>query len=270
MRLSYGEQISFDDINLSIGTIRKPRLKDISRIKFEKFDFYEAFLMLTPEMFFTKLVKDENADYWHSLSNNEKSELTMYDLIVKDGGLQESYTEIFNFFFVEHVKFTRDVFLLFEEEVEDIESLDSEYLKSIIRGVIHKGTFQEVLEIIQQVCCVYKEKSHEKPKFKNKLAEKLFKRMEKANEESKKKADLNLSLPNIISSVSCNHPSVNYTNIWKYTVFQLLDTFERMQLKAIYDMNSTRVSVWGDEKKTFEASLWYKNNYDKHGSTQND
>jgi len=30
---------------------------------------------------------------------------------------------------------------------------------------------------------------------------------------------------------------------------------------AIYEIDSTRVSVWGDEKKTFNASLWYKNHF---------
>jgi hypothetical protein len=32
----------------------------------------------------------------------------------------------------------------------------------------------------------------------------------------------------------------------------------------MFDIDSTRVSVWGDEKKTFNAALWYKNNYDKN------
>ena len=47
-------------------------------------------------------------------------------------------------------------------------------------------------------------------------------------------------------------------------MFQLLDAFNRMQMNSMYEIESTRVSVWGDEKKTFDASLWYKNNYDTH------
>ena len=77
-----------------------------------------------------------------------------------------------------------------------------------------------------------------------------------------KKADINLSIPNIISSISNMHPSLNYMNVWDLTVFQLLDAFNRLQANVMYDIDCTRVSVWGDEKKTFDVSLWYKNNYD--------
>ena len=48
------------------------------------------------------------------------------------------------------------------------------------------------------------------------------------------------------------------------TVFQLYDSFNRLQQNKMYDIDSTRVSVWGDEKKTFDFGLWYKNNYDNN------
>ena len=85
----------------------------------------------------------------------------------------------------------------------------------------------------------------------------------KKKEQETKKSDLNLTIPNIISSLANKHPSLNYVNIWDLTIFQLLDAFNRTQANSMYDIDSTRVSVWGDEKKTFDVSLWYKNNYDK-------
>lgn len=88
----------------------------------------------------------------------------------------------------------------------------------------------------------------------------MLKAKKKAQEN--KKADINLSIPNIISSVSNMHPSINYLNIWDLTIFQLLDAFNRLQANVMYNIDCTRVSVWGDEKKTFDVSLWYKNNYD--------
>ena len=75
-----------------------------------------------------------------------------------------------------------------------------------------------------------------------------------------KKSDPNLSLPNIISAVSNTHPTINPLNVWNLTVFQLLDSFTRLQSNKIYDINATSVSVWGDEKKQFDFSLWYKKN----------
>ena len=91
--------------------------------------------------------------------------------------------------------------------------------------------------------------------------EKILK--EKKQEKKKNKLDKNMTIPNIISALSNKHPSLNYTNIWDLTIFQLLDSFNRIQANSVYEIDSTRVSVWGDEKKTFDASLWYKNEYDK-------
>ena len=135
-----------------------------------------------------------------------------------------------------------------------------------VRGVIAKENFSEVIGLLQQICCIYnEEESLDDMKFKNNLARKLMEKMLKAKkkEQETKKSDLNLTIPNIISSLANKHPSLNYVNIWDLTIFQLLDAFNRIISNSIYDIDSTRVSVWGDEKKTFDVSLWYKNNYDK-------
>lgn len=102
-------------------------------------------------------------------------------------------------------------------------------------------------------------------KFKNSAARKIYEKLLSAQKKEKKrrKADINLSLPNIISAVSNCHPTINPINVWDLTLFQLFDTFNRMRANKIYEIDSTRVSVWGDEKKTFDIALWYKNEYDK-------
>lgn len=135
-----------------------------------------------------------------------------------------------------------------------------------VRGAIAKDNFSQVMSLLQQICCIYnEEESLDDMKFKNNLARKLMEKMLKAKkkEQEAKKSDLNLTIPNIISSLANKHPSLNYVNIWDLTIFQLLDAFNRTQANSMYDIDSTRVSVWGDEKKTFDVSLWYKNNYDK-------
>jgi hypothetical protein len=121
--------------------------------------------------------------------------------------------------------------------------------------------------LIQQVCCIFEddEEPEENMKFKNSAARKIYEKLLSAQkkEKKRKKADINLSLPNIISAVSNCHPTINPINVWDLTLFQLFDTFNRMRANKIYDIDSTRVSVWGDEKKTFDIALWYKNEYDK-------
>lgn len=265
MRLDYGTQLSPVPITLSIGTLRKPTLKEISQITFDRFSFYEFFLKLSPETYYTKLRTENDGEaYWSSLTEEERDKITIYDIIREDEQIRNTYVEIFNFFFVETVIYQEGFFILLKENTA-IDKLD-EIKREQVRGAIAKDNFSQVLSLLQQICCIYnEEESLDDMKFKNNLARKLMEKMLKAKkkEQETKKSDLNLTIPNIISSLANKHPSLNYLNIWDLTIFQLLDAFNRIQANSMYDIDSTRVSVWGDEKKTFDVSLWYKNNYDK-------
>ena len=262
MRFDYGTMFSPEPITLSIGgRLIKPTLRQIAKITFNRFNLYEMFLKCTPEDYYTKVLQESGKELWDAIPKDQKDSLTMYDLIIRDEHLQTFYSEIFEFFFEEHVCFMEGFFILFEGDFEQ----KTEIPLDNIHGVISDKTFPQVLEAIQQVCCIYdKEEDVEEQRFKNALAKKLFEKMRKAAKEqaAKKKADLNLTIPNIISSVSARHPSINPINVWDLTVFQLLDQFARLQGDAAYDIDKTRVSVWGDEKKQFDPTRWYKNNYD--------
>lgn len=265
MRLDYGTQLSPVPITLSIGTLRKPTLKEISQITFERFSFYEFFLKLSPETYYTKLRKENDGEaFWDSLTEEEKDKITIYNIIEEDEKIRSTYVEIFNFFFVETVIYQEGFFILLKENtvIDNPDKIKREQ----VRGAIAKDNFSQVMSLLQQICCIYnEEESLDDMKFKNNLARKLMEKMLKAKkkEQEAKKSDLNLTIPNIISSLANKHPSLNYVNIWDLTIFQLLDAFNRTQVNSMYDIDSTRVSVWGDEKKTFDVSLWYKNNYDK-------
>lgn len=265
MRLDYGTQLSPVPITLSIGTLRKPTLKEISQITFDRFSFYEFFLKLSPETYYTKLRKENDGEaFWDSLTEEEKDKITIYNIIEEDEKIRSTYVEIFNFFFVETVIYQEGFFILLKENTA-IDNPDK-IKREQVRGAIAKDNFSQVMSLLQQICCIYnEEESLDDMKFKNNLARKLMEKMLKAKkkEQETKKSDLNLTIPNIISSLANKHPSLNYVNIWDLTIFQLLDAFNRTQANSMYDIDSTRVSVWGDEKKTFDVSLWYKNNYDK-------
>lgn len=215
---------------------------------------------MTPERFFTKF-KEDGQEYWDSLSEERQDTITMYDLLMDDPALQDTYVEIFDFFFVEQVIFKEGLFIILKQSIEK----DADIIAENVRGVIHDKTFSQILDLLQQICCIHeKEMAIEDMKFKNNMARKLYEKMLKAQkkERENKKADINMSLPNIISSVSNVHPSINPLNVWDLTVFQLLDSFNRLQVNSMFKIDCTRVSVWGDEKKTFDAALWYKNHYD--------
>ena len=85
-------------------------------------------------------------------------------------------------------------------------------------------------------------------------------------QETKKKekqATIDVSVPNVISSTAAKSAGLNIINIWDATLFQLYDQFSKTQNDDIHYLNSVRVAVWGDEKNTYDHTLWYKNNYDK-------
>ena len=265
-RLDYGTQISFDPIRLSIGTIKKPTLADISdteKMGFEKFKFMEFLAKMTPEDYYTKLLEGENGvEKWKSIPEKTRDNLTLFDLIVTDNQLQKLYLELFNFFFEETVIYVNGYIIILQNGSENkpIDELQQED----IRGLLVKELLPGVLSIIQQICGIYSEEDDvENMVFKNERVKQKYLRAKKAQREQAKKADNNLTIPNIISSVCGRHPSINYTNVYELTICQLLDTFSRMQNNMVYDLDATRVSVWGDEKKTFNFALWYKNIYDK-------
>lgn len=266
IRFDYGTLLSPSPIELSIGTLIKPRLKDISDsskgMSFDKFNYFEVILKLSPETFYTKLKGEEGKKYWKSLSEEEQEDMTLYQIVMKEKQLLETFTEIFNFFFEENVIFEQGYFVLLKKGVKFSNNLTQDD----IVGVISEDLFPQVINAIQQICCIDdKEDFVDESQFRNKRALKLFYRMRKAAKKAQKerKSDINFTLPNIISSVSNRHPTINPINIWDLTVFQLLDAFNRLQTNSMYDIDSTRVSVWGDEKKTFNASLWYKNDFDR-------
>ena len=266
MKLSYGTQISPFPIPLSMGTLRKPKLRDIAdprgqlKMSFEKFYFYEFLITMTPEEFFTQVDFEVGKDFWDSLSDEEKQSITIYELINTNNTLARYFMEIFDFFFEEEVLFVDGVFV-FANPQKDY-SVETPQRKDIV-GVIDSNNFSEVLYLIQQVCCIAPEEE-EIPKFKNKIAERIYYQIKNAEKAQKKKADRNMTLPNIVSKVSARHSSLNYTNIWDLTIFELLDNFATLRETAIYEIEQTRVAVWGDEKKTFDAARWYKNDFDKH------
>lgn len=270
MKFDYWTLLNPYPIKLSIGTLRKPKLREIaydakSNMCFDEYSFYEYLLKLTPETYYTQLKGEEGQKYWNALLDDEKLDIELYDVVLKEKDLRNRYVDIFNFFFLEEVKFHNEsVFILIDPDIKKNDE-DALYADDKVLGVIHRKIFNEVLNAIQQICCIAdKEENVEELKFKNNYAKKLYLKMQKAaqKERERKKVDKNFSLPNLISAVSNMHTSINPINVWELTVYQLMDAFNRLQRNAIYDIDANRVSFWGDEKKTFNPALWYKNEFD--------
>lgn len=260
MKLDYGDLLSPIPIKLSIGTVKHPTLKEIFQLSYEKFVFFEFFLKMNPELFFQELGDESQKTYWNGLSDMEKEKITLFMLIIAEKNLQQIYSEVLNFFFLETVIYNEEnnCFIITNENNE-------------ICGMIIPENFNEIIYILQQICCIQSDESNDKSKmkFKNSMAQKIYEKIHSAEIEKQKnkKIDWNNTLPNIISAVANVHPSLNCFNIWDLTLFQLMDSFYRLKADRYYQIESTRVSVWGDEKNTFDSTIWYKNRQD--GSDKN-
>lgn len=171
MRLDYGTILCPEPITLSVGTIKNPKLKEIAKLGFDKFGYFEFLLKMNPEVFYTKVKGDDGKNYWDTLTDEEKEQAILYDVIVNDDKLVNVYVEIFNFFFVESVIFRDGFFILLKEDIED----ETEINADNIRGVIAKDNMPQVLGLLQQICCVYEDNEDVSDlKFKNDLARKMY------------------------------------------------------------------------------------------------
>ena len=264
MKLDYGTMTSPRPIRLSICTIHKPTIDMVWDIGFDTLGLYESFLSMTPELYFTKINPDAGKVRWEPLSNEERDSMSLYSIVITDESLRGIYTELFRFFIEEPVLYEQGFFIILNSGVDPL----GDITKDDIKGAITEALFPQVLNVLKQICGMAVDEEEPDPsqiKFKNEKARKLFEKMHKASKRQKKeeKHDPNLTLPNIISAVATRHPSINYTNIGQLTIYQVMDCFDRLRNDAFYEIDKTRVSVWGDEKKTFKPDAWYKNEYDK-------
>lgn len=269
MRLDYYTLLCPVPISLSIGTIKQPTLIDIGKLTYPRFKIYQAYLKLTPRAYYESINPEQGKKDWEILTDEQKQEVTLYDVIIVEEPVRYYFLEIFNFFFVERVIFAEDIFWILKTDDYETPMDEIELTKDNVKGAITYDTLSDVLDILQQVCCMKSSDplDEEKPKFKNAKAKKLYEKMLKAKEDDKKEKEfedfVNLTLGNIVSSTAAKSMNLNIINIWDATLFQLYDQFRRAQTDDAHYMNAVRVAVWGDEKNQFDPALWYKNTYDK-------
>lgn len=267
MKIDYFTMLSPEPISLSIGTIRHPTLRSISKLTFNKFTKYQLYLKMTAKDFCKYYSEQDDKSLLSGLADDEIDKISLYDILLLKDDVRQMYLEIFNYFFIERVIFVEGIFLILNKDKYSEIVLD-ELEKKDLHGIINADTFLDVIDLLQQVCCIKSKDPLEevKPVFKNKKAERLYEKMLKANQEKQKKKNIDdlksFSLPNIISSVASKSFGLNIINIWDATLFQIYDQFDRLRQDDAHYINSVRISVWGDEKNQFDESLWYKNNYD--------
>ena len=251
MKLDYSILISPYPFCLNkVGSIKSPTLKEIFApdVTYQGYVMYLSILLMTPQDYIKKY-NILQPPWYHSLSDEEKDRLSMFDLIRDDKYLQSAFSIIFNFFLTEQVIWNQEdcLFLTFKDE-------------SLV-GEVNKDNFSELCDIILQRCCIENPEINTAPaKVTSRKAMQILKKLQNGREKlaQKSKADKCLELPNIISSVAVKSNSINFANIWDLTVYQLMEQFKREQMSVYFDIQKMSVAAYGNEKHTFKGDEWFK------------
>lgn len=250
MKLDYYDLISPVPFTIqNVGSLKPYTLRDIAKLTYRVYSTYIALLNISPKDYCTKANPDLTA-WYEGLPEDQRSQLDMYDIAVSSSDMQRSFSAILDFFFLETVIYhpTKDAFLLLGDE-------------SVVTGMINKSNYTEICSIILQFNHIQARDDVNLSKVKNQKGLKRYLEMQKQKENHrvKPRSDSNLDLGNIISSVCAMHNSINYTNVWDMTIYQLWDTFVRLRNLDVYVTSRTAVSVWGDKDNKFDFNSWFKN-----------
>ncbi|MCI9238297.1 hypothetical protein AALA13_17545 [Lachnospiraceae bacterium 50-23] len=250
MKLDYFDLISPNPFPiLGVGSIKPCTLRDIAALSYRAYSTYIALLGISPQTYCTQVQPQLN-DWYQTLSEDDRTMLGMYDIAVSSPGTQVSFSILLDSFFLENVRYDpeQDAFLLTKED-------------GSITGRIQKNNYSLVCDIILQFNHIDTKTNINLAKVKNKKGLARYMEMQKKKNQArtKPKTDSNLELGNIISAVCARHNSINYTNVWDMTVYQLWDTFARLRSNDVYECGKTAVSVWGDKEHKFDFNSWYKN-----------
>lgn len=239
MKMDYADLLSPFSFYLDgIGHICSPRLKDIwnPKVTWKGYQTYLALLLMTPQTYC-------------------RPDVPIFDILRSDTRLQLSYAEMFTFFFEEKVLWndTNRIFFTYKKD----KTKDA----SIPVGMIHPDNFSEVCDVILQRCGITRRDTEaDISRVKNRRAMEILKKIQEGRRNTSEPSgqDRDLELPNLITAVAVKSNSINFTNIWDLTVFQLYEQFKKEQSNVYFDIQKMTVAAYGNNKHSFKGNEWYK------------
>lgn len=278
MKLQYFDLLSPNPIKIEqVGGIISPKLKDISSIGMNTYQYYLTIILLDVKTYFSMIGQQEQ---YEVLPDEDKVKFNIFDLLTGNQQSIDLLLDVLNFFICEKVSYSveHEGFIVYEEtERQEVEELNlwkrllncfrkhkqntntSIKVEKNVIGLITKENYSFVCDAICQRNCV-KYKQEDLSKVKSKKALEIMKKIQKGKSEmaKQKKTDKNMELGNIISAVANKSQSLNEINIWDLTIFQLWDCFARLSNNSIYDIQSMSVAAWGNKDNYFDATAWFK------------
>lgn len=246
MKLSYFDLLSPDPVSIpNAGSIVSPRLRDISRIGYQTYQYYLSILLMDRQTYFSLLGKEEE---YNALPETEKDQIILFERIVADRQSAALLENILNFFILEEVLYSpADHAFLVQENGSTI-------------GIISSENYDQIADLIRQLNYIQPNPAIDPGRTKSKKAREIMRKLQKGRAEKNKqgKADKNMELGNIISAVANKSESLNILNIWDLTVFQIWDCFSRLSQNSIYAIQSMSVAAWGNKDHYFDAASWFQ------------
>ena len=253
MKLEYFDLLSPVPIHIeNVGNVKPPTLRDIASISYYTYSLYLSIMVMTPESFFTDLLRQE--EYYKNIPDSEKVNLNMFELLTANPDICQLIEKALDFFIEGTLLYDKDRsgFLVFDSDDEEEQ----------VTGIITKQNWTEITGMIAQLNFLNIDSPSDLSKVKSQKARERLLKMEQLRPK-KNKPNENLDLANIISAVAGKSENLNLITIWDLTVYQLWDTFKRLNNNHMLGMQSMSVSVWGDKDNRYEADAWYKNYHNK-------
>lgn len=220
-----------------IGSVRCPTLRDIRKITYQIFSLYLNLLIISLDDYLKAYGLKEKYDL---LPDEEKSKNELFNLLLY--GNTKLLYDLLNFFLIDDFEFNQetgeiDIFYLTDE-------------KRGVKGHLNSQNFNLFREELKCILGINDSEDPE-PKFKNSLAEKMFSKLKKHNENIKKKSDENYELNNMIKKY-CTHNKVgiNILNVWDMTYYQFMAMFNEYCNGRQYDFNDMMAANTFQYKKS--------------------
>lgn len=220
-----------------IGNVKCPTLRDIRKTTYHIFSIYINFLSVSLDDYLKIYGLKEKYDL---LSDQEKICNGLFNLLLY-GNTQLLY-DILKFFLIEDFEFNQET-----DEIDVFKQIGD---KKCFVGHLNSKNFDLFREELKCVLGVNNPEESE-PKFKNSLAEKMFAKFKKHNENIKKKSDENYELSNMIKKY-CTHNKVgiNILNVWDMTYFQFMTMFSEYCNGRQHDFNDMMAANTFQYKKS--------------------
>ena len=218
-----------------IGHIKCPTLREIRSITYNQFNLFLNYISITQKQFLETFGLIEK---FNSLDEEEKNKNTIYNLLTFGMNRIDFVGYFISFFVLEELQYDQESNTFIIGTYEQNENGEKVFHDI---GKINDDNFEEFRNFLQVILGIKSEKEIEKPKYKNKLAQRIAEKLAKHQSEKKGKqtsSDDDYTLPNMIVKY-CTHNKVgiNILNVWDMTYYQFMKMFLEYRMGRQADIN---------------------------------